>query len=257
VPTLTAGRHTLRLDVEGTPREVIVQVPAVDVGTLPPAVIAFHGYTAHARQLEETSGLSDLAAEHGFVVAYPEALGAPTEWHFAGNLEADGRDMAMVDHLLSELIEAACADPSRIVLAGHSMGGGMASDAACRLAARVAGVGLVSATWFELPCRPSRPVPVVAMHAVDDPVLPYGGGRIGGVGAYVPEVLPVEEAIGAWASHDGCSGSPAISRNEDGSAILAWPACETPVVLHRLPSGGHDWPAMASGRIAELLATTG
>jgi polyhydroxybutyrate depolymerase len=257
VPTLAAGRHDLRLDVEGTPREVIVQVPVVDVGTLPPAVIAFHGFTAHAWQLEETSGLSDLAAEHGFVVAYPEALGAPTEWHFAGNLEADGRDIAMVDVLMAELIEAACADPSRIVLAGHSMGGGMAADAACQLAEQVAGVALVAAVWFEAPCQPSRPVPVVAMHAVDDPVLPYGGGRLGGVGTYAPEVLPVEEAIGAWAGNDGCSGSPAISQNEDGSAILAWPACKMQVILHRLPSGGHDWPAIASGLIVDLLASTG
>ncbi len=70
-PTLPAGRSTITLDVQGTPREIIVHVPAMEPGARPPAVIAFHGYTAHAWQLEETSGLSDLAEEHGFVVAYP------------------------------------------------------------------------------------------------------------------------------------------------------------------------------------------
>ena len=256
-PTLAAGRSTITIDAQGTPREVIVHVPTMEPGARLPAVIAFHGYTAHAWQLEETSGLSDLADERGFVVAYPEALGEPTEWYFAGNRGDDPRDMAMVDALLTVLVDETCADPERIVLAGHSMGGGMASDAACRLADRVAGAALVAAVWFELPCQPVRPVPVVAMHAVDDPVLPYDGGPIGGVGAYVPEVLPVEEAIGAWAARDGCSGSPAVSQSEDGSAILTWPGCEAAVALHRLPSGGHDWPAIASGLIAELVAATG
>ncbi len=51
--------------------------------------------------------------------------------------------------------------------------------------------------------------------------------------------------------------SPVVSQNEDGSAILTWPGCEAAVVLHRLPSGGHDWPAIASGLIAELVAATG
>jgi polyhydroxybutyrate depolymerase len=165
--------------------------------------------------------------------------------------------MSMVEALVTALVDGACADPQRIVLAGHSMGGGMAADAACRLADRVAGAALVAAVWFELPCLPDRPVPVVAMHAVDDPVLPYDGGPIGGVGAYVPEVLPVEEAIGTWAGNDGCSGSPVVTQNEDGSAILRWPGCEAAVVLHRLPSGGHEWPAIASGLIAELVAATG
>ena len=210
VPALAAGSHTLSLDVDGWPREAIVHVPAMATGSRPPAVIAFHGYTAYADQLEVTSGLSRLADEAGFVVAYPQALGSPTEWHFEGNLGSDERDIAMVKVLMTELTEEACADPARVVLAGHSQGGGMASDAACRLADRVAGVALVAAVWFEPPCQPARAIPVVAMHALDDPVLPYAGGPIGGVAGHVPQVLPVEEAIGAWAARDGCGSTPQV-----------------------------------------------
>ena len=198
----------MTLAVDGTPREVIVHVPDVDLGRPVPAVVAFHGYSSFATDLEATSDLSARADDGGFVVAYPQALGSPTEWHFAGNRGYDRRDLTMTQSLIQMLVEQACVDPTRVFLAGHSMGGAMASDAACRLADQVAGVVLVAALWFELPCQPVRPVPVTATHALDDPVLPYAGGGIGGVGPGVPEQLPVESAIAAWAVHDGCGATP-------------------------------------------------
>jgi polyhydroxybutyrate depolymerase len=253
-PTLQVGSQTLGFDVDGTPREVIIHVPASGDGRRLPAVVAFHGFSALASQLEVTSGLSALADEGPFVVAYPQALDRPPEWHVAGSRDTNGRDLDMIRSLLKVLVEQACADPGRIILAGHSMGGAMASDAACRLADQVAGVVLVSALWFELPCQPARPVPVVATHALDDPVLPYEGGLIGGIASGIPEQLPVESAIGAWAAHDGCGSTPAESTADDG-AIVTWPGCTTPVVLHRLATGGHGWPAMASHLIAEMAAS--
>jgi polyhydroxybutyrate depolymerase len=234
-------------------REVIVHLPGAAVGQRLPAVVAFHGYSSFAADLETVSGLSSLAEEGPFVVAYPQALGNPTQWHFDGNMGYNQRDHAMVRSLLAWLIEEACVDPERIVLVGHSMGGGMASDAACRLADQVAGVVLVAALWFEFPCEPVRSIPVVATHSLDDPVLPYEGGQIGGVGPGVPEVLPVEDAMAAWAQWDGCGSAPATSMMEDGSAVLTWPDCAAPVVLHRLPSGGHGWPAVASRLIVQMV----
>jgi polyhydroxybutyrate depolymerase len=256
-PELTPGHHVLELDVAGTPREVIVEIPSLEPGERPAAVIAFHGFSSHADQLEETAGLSPLAAEQGFVVAYPEGLGDPTEWHFSGYYGAGPRDIDLADTLLTTLMDQACVDPARILIAGHSMGGAMASDVACRLADRVAGVVLVAALWFQLPCVPARPVPVVAMHALDDDVLPYAGGAIGGVGSGVPPTLAVEEAIGTWAVHDGCGGPPSVTEAADGSAVLSWPDCAAPVVLHRLPTGGHAWPSIATSLIVASLPAAG
>jgi polyhydroxybutyrate depolymerase len=256
IPSLMAGSQTLTIDVNGTPREVIVHIPQTDTGMRLPAVVAFHGYSSFARDLEDVAGLSALADEEGFVVAYPQALGSPTEWFFTGNRGYDQRDFSMTESLLRMLVERACVDPDRIVLAGHSMGGGMASDAACRLADQVAGVVLVAALWFELPCEPVRPVTVIAMHALDDPVLPYAGGTIGGVGPGVPEQLPVEMAMAAWAERDGCGMMPVSSADADGAGVLTWPDCTTPVMLYRLPAGGHDWPGAAAGLIA-AMATAG
>jgi polyhydroxybutyrate depolymerase len=252
MPVLVPGSQVVTLDLDGIAREVIVHVPTSAAGGTLPAVVAFHGFSAFASDLEATSGLSDLADANGFVVAYPQGLGSPTEWDVAGNQGDDQSDLAMIGSLLVVLEEQACVDADRIVLAGHSMGGAMASDAACRLAGQVAGVVLVAALWFELPCAPSRPLPVTALHALDDPVLPYAGGPIGGIPSRLPEQLAVETAIATWAAHDGCSLTPAVSDTGDGGAILRWPECSAPVALHRLPSGGHAWPAIASDLIVEM-----
>lgn len=255
IPALPVGSQTVALDVDGGPRDIIIHIPPSAQGERVPAVVAFHGFSSFAADLEATSGLSALADAQGFVVAYPQALGSPTEWSFAGNRGHDQRDLDMIESLLRMLAEQACVDPDRIVLAGHSMGGGMASDAACRLADQVAGVVLVAALWFEFPCQPARPIPVIAMHALDDPVLPYAGGRIGGVGPGTPEQLPVEMAMAAWAERDGCGMTPASSTDADRTTVLTWPDCTSPVVLYRLPVGGHDWPAVAAGVIAGMATS--
>jgi polyhydroxybutyrate depolymerase len=254
-PGLAPGHHVLELDIAGTPREVIVDVPESRRGVRPPAVIAFHGYSSYADQLEATSGLGRIATEDGFVVAFPQGLGDPPEWHFSGYYGAGPRDIDLADELMTLLVEQACADPERILVAGHSMGGAMASEVGCRLADRVAGVVLVAALWFQPPCAPARPVPVLALHALDDEVLPYEGGAIGGVGSGVPPILGVEEAIAAWAAHDGCGDPPTVTDAADGSAVLSWPDCAAPVVLHRLPTGGHAWPSIATGLIVASLPT--
>ncbi len=253
-PTLPVGEQTLSLDVGATPREVIVHIPALPAGVRSPAVIAFHGLTGTASAFEAVIGLSVLADQAGFVVAYPQGLGSPSNWHFSGH-GRDRSDLAMTEALMDLLVEQACVDPDRIVLAGHSMGGGMASDAACRLADRVAGAVLIAAVWARLPCRPVRPVPVIATHALDDPVLRYMGGHFGGDGPDALDTLPVEDALAAWAANDGCSSPPMISEIGDGSATLTWPGCAAPVVLHRLATGGHDWPGIASGLVAELVTS--
>ena len=61
VAALSAGSHTVTLDVDGTPREVIVHIPDVDVSVRLPAVVAFHGYSSFATDLEAVSGLSERA----------------------------------------------------------------------------------------------------------------------------------------------------------------------------------------------------
>lgn len=250
IPTLPRGSSVRSLVVDSVVREVRVHVPTRADGERLPLAIGFHGYTATAAQLEVTSDLTARAESDEFLVAYVQGAGEPPDWSFPAHAGSRADDLGLVASLIDQLIAEACADPARVVLFGHSMGGGMASAAACALADRVAGVVLVSAFWADLPCVPARPVPVVAMHALDDPVLPYDGGMVGGGG---PRVRAVEEALGAWAERDGCDPDPSTRGLDGGVVELAWGECAAPVRLLRASAGGHDWAPAASAQVVAML----
>jgi len=223
-------------------------------------MLVFHGWSAHAVEVAPYTGLSQRADSAGFIVAYLQGSGATPEWHFAGNPTADAYgaadDVEFVEGLIGRLVHSGCADPERIYLAGHSQGGGMASAMACLLADQVAGAAFVSAEHFRLPCEPSRPVPIVAFHALDDPVLPYAGGRIEGTPSSFPTVLAAEAVAGAWASRDGCASGPEQASLKGDIVRFTWRTCRAPVVLYRMPRGGHGWPGgNYEGRDPDLLAT--
>jgi polyhydroxybutyrate depolymerase len=236
--------------VDGAQREVRLHVPTRADAERRPLAIGFHGYTATAAQLEGTSELTMQAEREGFLVAYVQGAGDPPDWSFPGHAGSGVDDVGLVVSLIDRLTTEACADPARVILFGHSMGGGMASAAACALADRVAGAVLVSAFWADLPCVPARPVPVVAMHALDDPVLPYDGGMVGGGG---PRVLAVEDALAAWAEHDGCDAEPSTRVLDGGVVELAWAGCAAAVRLLRASVGGHDWALGASAQVVAML----
>ena len=82
-----AARRFVRLgmSIAGLEREAIIHVPP-DAHGRRPLAIGFHGYTATAAQLEATSGLSALADTDGFVVAYVQGAGRPTDWTFQGHV---------------------------------------------------------------------------------------------------------------------------------------------------------------------------
>jgi polyhydroxybutyrate depolymerase len=258
--TLVAGDHTLRLDVDGTQREVLVHVPprASSGEARLPLLLAFHGYTATADELARSAALSGPADEDGFVVAFPQGLasGGPTDWHFPGrpgDPPGSTGDLRFVEVLLDLAAAEGCIDTARVFVMGHSMGGGMADATACAFAERIAGAVLVSAVQFGGPCDPTRPVPIVALHALDDEVLPYAGGRIAGTPGWFPDQQPVEDAIARWAIRDRCVGGPVTTDRPYGAAVLIWPGCQAPVVLHREATGGHAYPALASQLLQEMI----
>lgn len=259
--TLVPGDVDATIDVDGTSREVLIHVPpaAAGPGDGLPLVIAFHGFGAYAPQLATTSQLDPLADADGFVVAYPQAVGATPTWFYPGGpneVPVGVDDLRLVEVLLDRAASEGCIDTQRVVLMGHSMGGAMAQAGACAFADRVAGLVLVSAVQSGVACEPSRPVPVVATHAVDDPVLPYAGGQIPIAPSWFPAQQPAEEAIAAWATRDGCSGDPEVTPDADGGAVLEWQGCAAPVVLHRLAQGGHAYPALASELVRGLVVAS-
>jgi polyhydroxybutyrate depolymerase len=250
----------LALTSGGVDREALIHVPpAADPARPMPLVVAFHGYTAGPYDQEWISGLSALADGEGFVAAYPSGTGNPRQWE----LPAD-TDVTFTADLIDALEARLCIDQRRIYATGFSMGGGMADVVGCRLADRVAAIAPVSALHGESwggECRPSRPVPIISFHAVDDPVNPYAGGDIVGVPEWAGRPgSPTEEWMADWALVDGCAPDPIVTDVADGVELLAWSECDAPVELYRIQAPDHAWPGgtndpPASAPLQSLPAT--
>jgi polyhydroxybutyrate depolymerase len=241
----------LSIEAAGRYRATIVHVPAHVDGERLPVVIGFHGLNSTAAEFAAYTELTEKADESGFIAVFPEGFGDPRAWHFDGlpssTPRTEEQDLDFFDLLIERLTASPCVDPARIFVTGHSRGGGMASSMACQRSERLAGVALVAAQHYTLPCRTGRPIRVISIHAVDDPILPYFGGSPGGGGSGGAHVLPVETVVAGWAAEDGCTPSPRSEELVGGIVRLTWEGCAAPVVHYRLPVGGHAWPGCAGG----------
>jgi polyhydroxybutyrate depolymerase len=243
-----AGDSWLHLAVRGRNREVLIHVPS-SLGTAGPVplLIAVHGWTSGAAEFAAVTGFSGGADERGVVVAYPQGLGHPAGWHFSGLPTIDRgirqADLALFDAIIGRLQAAGCIDPQRVFVAGHSQGGGMAAETPCSRAIRPAGVAMISGEHFRLPCRSARAIPILTLHAADDEVLPYGGGRVSTMPRAFPRVVAAEDVAAAWATVNRCAPAPTIEEVGPGISRVRWAGCAAPVEFYRLAAGGHAWPS--------------
>jgi polyhydroxybutyrate depolymerase len=205
-------------------------------GTALPLVINFHGYSSNSRQEEGLSGMSVKADAAGFLVAYPDGIN--NAWHDGPGLEGE-KDLQFVRDLIAAIQSQYSVDPKRIYATGISNGGGMANRLGCDMADVVAAIAPVAGAynlWEQ--CKPSRPVPVLAFHGLDDNIVPYEGGE-------PKAMLPrIPDWAAAWAKRDGCNETPAESTPTDGVTIQTWSGCEggAEVILYSLADHGHSWP---------------
>jgi len=241
------GRYQAEVLSGGLVRRFLLVVPesAPDPA---PLVLVFHGFTRSPEEIEATSGMSALAEEHGFMVAYPAGTGFPRRW-LSSPLLGD-QDVAFVRDLVGLVSGAVGIDPLRIYAAGMSNGGGMAARLACDAADLFAAVGPVAAAYPSGgACEPSRPVPIAAIHGTADPIVPYEG---------LGEALPaVEGVLAFWVGENGCGPEPAVEAVAEGVTRLTWGGCTAgaDVVLYRVADGRHGWPG--SGDASPWGATTG
>jgi polyhydroxybutyrate depolymerase len=193
-------------------------------------VLLFHGNGGTAADLDEGSGLSELADRRGFLAVYPQGLsvgaGRPF-WASSGRVELGIDELRFTTDLLDDLQGRLCVDPAR-----------------------------VAAALFTEPveCRPSRPIAVLSMHGTADEVLPYGGQD---ASVALPLPLPALPAwLGEWATRDGCPGDPAVFLDTAEVTGVRWSGCRdgTEVVHYRINGGTHQAPRAIAGRpFAEVV----
>jgi polyhydroxybutyrate depolymerase len=232
IATLTQGKVT---------RSYRVYRPAV-VAAQPGLVIVLHGALGDGYQAEVTSGFDIEADRLGWIVAYPD--GVADGWEPFGCCQHLGvDDVAFIAALIDRLEATDRLDPNRVYATGFSRGGMMSYRIGCELPSRVAAIAPVAGNMatitgsaLAVPCRPDRPVSVLAIHGTADPIVHVEGGLTDIIYA------PLGEVMLKWRELDLCADSSAVSVSGP-STTTTWHCSQGSTVAMRVVSGGgHAWP---------------
>src|SRR5690606_17680731 len=90
-----------------------------------PLVVVMHGANGNGLIMEQHTGFSTLADEHGFIVAYPDGVngfwndGRPVD----PRINPDISDSIYIAGMINFLSTKLSIDTTRVYLTGYSMGG--------------------------------------------------------------------------------------------------------------------------------------
>lgn len=240
-----AGRKALQLESSGVTRSYLLYVPRSYDPTVPtPLILSFHGRSSNGLEQSFLSNWKKIADEEGLIVAYPTALGTPTQWNTVipvGNRVNE--DLVFINDLIDALSEQFCIDPARIYANGMSNGGGMSNFLGCALSDRIAAIGGVSGAYIgtERQCDPPRAVPVIAFHGTADKVVTYEGGASEAFNYPFPSV---PDWAAEWAAHNGCDDTPIDIPAPGDASGVHYTNCDdnADVIFYTIDGGGHTWP---------------
>lgn len=213
-------------------------------------VIALHGFSGSASQMEQDYKLTSKSNSARFVIVYPE--GVPSDGRFgfrtwnAGTccdfaMQHNIDDVEFIRQLIQKLTATYKINPKKIYATGMSNGALMTYRLACELSQQLAAIAPVSGTMLTTqPCRPVRPVPVLHIHSALDTKIPYDGGY-GLANYYFP---PVDSVLQVWAGIDGCNPVSQVVTNASLYIQTQYINCSGGSTIQRYltKDGGHSWP---------------
>jgi polyhydroxybutyrate depolymerase len=221
-----------------------------------PTVMVLHGGLGTGSIIRRQIHMDAVATREGFVTVYPDGLGSG--WNDGRGDSARGRygaadDGAFLRMVVNTLIRDEIAVHSRVFLTGVSNGGMMSLRMGCEAADLFAAIAPIIAN---LPadivpgCKPSRPVPLLLINGMDDPLVPWSGGGAGFRG-HRGEVISTAATIDFWRQVNGCSPEPfsltlKLPASGSGTGLDArlFNQCRSgaPVALVGIKGGGHRIP---------------
>jgi polyhydroxybutyrate depolymerase len=215
-----------------------------------PAILMLHGHGGDGAGMIRNRDMVDRMLGRGHAVIAPDgqprANGRGRSWDFHPDRPATRDEGAFLSAVADDAAARFGLDRGRMLLAGFSVGGSMASYVACSDPAAFAAYAPVAGSfWRPHPAGCAGPVRLLHTHGIADETVPLTGR----------EVAPgfrqgdVPEAMEIWRRTNGCSGAgdPAargIYRISRAQGCL--PGSDLWFVLHE---GGHvippGWAAMA------------
>lgn len=213
-----------------------------------PLVLVLHGGGGSSREVHyATRGRFDaLAEEHGFLVAYPDAI--RRVWDTGSGDISEGLrprrdDDGFLKALIADISGRFQVDQSRIFATGVSRGGMESFALACTnpgLIRAIAPVAMTLPAASEIDCADGAPLGIALFHGTADPFVPYDGGHIN-IGIRDRDaVLSADESMTVFSRRNGCDG--AATRHKGKAAVRTYSGCAAPTVLYTIEGGGHGWP---------------
>lgn len=289
--TAAPGDQTITVDGASVP----LYLP-VGYGERPvPLVLDLHGSSSSGLQSMAADGIRAVADANGFAVIAPNGAipfnpspgfsgwawnipGVPlvgtTVYPPAGTRD----DIAFLSHAIDAVADVACIDARRVYATGVSGGGRMASQLACDLSDRIAAIAPISGVRYPqasdtppytVDCNPERPVPVIAIHGVWDPVNGFADtpppeastlpAAIGTPIAGSSWSYSAETAVDRWAANNGCrTERPKVTAVTANIDEIAYRGCHrnADVVLFKVKNSGHMSPGHGSPALAGFLNPT-
>jgi polyhydroxybutyrate depolymerase len=267
---LAAGNHELTIRHGGRQRRYIVHVPPGATGNLP-VLLAFHGGGGNASGFQQYAELDPIADRERFLVVYPNGTGPlPNRlltWN-AGDgccgyaLNNQVNDLGFAISVVSDLETRTPIDRQRVYATGHSNGAIFAHRLAAERSGIIAALAPVAGSLDLRSFAPTRAVPVLQIHSVDDPRALYAGG----LGPPFPgtdnrvQHQPVQAGLDRWIVANGCStraDTAAVKPGTGQSATqLVWRGCRggAEVAHWKLTGSGHGWPGDAPPPGGESIA---
>lgn len=227
----------------GLNRSYLLHVPPSYDGASPvPLVVALHEFSGSATSLQAITAFSAKANTAGFIVVYPN--GVSGSWNGGGCCGAamtdNVDDVGFINALIDTLAEQYRLDPARIFAAGFSNGAILAYRLAAELSHKIAAISAVAGPMMLDNVNPSRPVPIIHFHALNDAVIPYNGGNASGF--VFPSVMSV---LNIWIALNQCDPNSTIIYDRNGVIGRKWQALtnNADVILYTTPTSGHNWPS--------------
>lgn len=256
-----AGTDEKNLDCGGLKRAYRLHVPdSCPVDQPAPVVFVFHGGGGNGAQAERFTRFSRLADREGFIAVYPD--GWEKNWNDGRNgpgISAQKRnidDIGFVGAILDELEKSRAIDKKRVFATGPSNGGFFSNRVGAELSKRFAAIAPVIGSMAPAVAEnfhPAEPVSVLIINSVADPMVPYEGGFVHGLGIKPGERgagIPAAEVAAKWTAHNGCDVKGVVSdlpdKADDGMRVRVTRhgggKNGAEVVFYSIEGGGHTWP---------------
>lgn len=258
-PVLPTTVEHATITIGGHARSYIAVIPK-DVPANAPLLFMFHGSMEDAQGIRAASGygFDRLAAEHKFIVIYPN--GYKGNWHdcrTAATYPARTEnidDTGLIRALIARFHQRHGIDTGRVFAAGYSNGGQMIVRIAAEMSGEFAGVAAIAATQptaDNFACTgPGTPIPMLLIAGTRDPIVPYEGGVISLFG-FQPRgsALSARDTARYFAQQNGITAAPtehalagATARSTSVTQTSYVQAGRPPVRLYTVVNGGHVVP---------------